>query len=106
MSEANETVAELRAKLAEAEKAEKAEKAAKRQAEKEKRRQEDIANADAFREENYEATAGDYGRYVGVMDTYSGVQIDIVDWSSVQSSASLTREQAEKLRDALTEILR
>lgn len=106
MTQANETVAELRAKLAEAEAIEKAERAAKRQEENARRREENVAKALAFQDETYTATAGYYDSYVGVISNYNGgVQIDIAEWSKVRSSAELHREQAEELRDALIRIL-
>lgn len=104
---AAETARKLRAELAQAEKAEKEERAAKRREEQARRIAEDNRKAEEYREENYEVSVGGNSEYVGVNSNYGGgVEIAISEWSSQQSSVSLSREQAQALMEGLQKVLK
>lgn len=63
------------------------------------------AEVAAFREENYTATAGDNGEYVGVVQNWDGgIELHITEHTSVQSSVTLNRAQLEELIAGLTAI--
>lgn len=107
MSEAQDRVKTLRAELDKAEKTAKAERNAERQAARDKQRQKDIADTDAYRAENYDVVAGDHRNYVGISTGFNGgIEVGIVEWTTHQTSASLTREQALKLVADLQELLK
>jgi hypothetical protein len=107
MSEATDKVKALRAELARAEATEKAERTAKREAEKAARRAKAEADTDAYREENYEFTAGDYGDYIGVTSGFDGgVELTVTEWTTPQSSVGLNREQVLALIAGLQEIVK
>jgi outer membrane murein-binding lipoprotein Lpp len=107
MSEATNIVAELRAQLAKAEEAVKAERAAKRAAEKTAREAKLAADTKAYREENYELTAGSNDSYVGASTDYRGaVEISIAEWTSQQVSATLSREEALALAEGIQKLLK
>jgi multidrug resistance efflux pump len=107
MSEATNTVAELRAQLAKAEGAVKAEKAAERAKKDAERRAKQEADTDAFREENYELVAGPHGSYVGATSDYSGrIELSLNEYTSFSGSAVLAREEALALAEGIQKLLK
>jgi hypothetical protein len=106
MGVASERAKELRAELRKAEAEAKAEAAAERQAARERQRAKDIAETDAFREENYDVVAGPHNNYVGVSTGFNGgIEVGIVEWTTHQTSASLSREEALKLVEDIQKLL-
>lgn len=104
---AAETAKKLRAELAQAEKVEKEERVAKRREEQARRIAEDNRKAEEYRAENYEFTAGGNSEYLGVTSNYDGgVEVAISEWSSQQSSVTLSKEQAQALMEGLQKILK
>lgn len=107
MSEANDKVKALRAKLAEAEATEKAERVAKREAERAARRAKDEADADSYREENYEVTSGPHNGYATASTGFNnGIEIGIAEWSTHQTSVTLTREEAQAFIQGIQKLLK
>lgn len=104
---AAETAKKLRVELAFAETAAKRERAVARRAEQDRRVAEDNRKAEEYREENYEFTAGGNSEYVGVTSNYDGgVEVAISEWSSQQSSVTLSKEQAQALMEGLQKVLK
>lgn len=89
----------LRAELAAAEKREKAERETEREARRAAQREADTRAVLAYREANYEAGVGPVNDWVGVDTGLSegGVSLTIMDWTSPQTSVTLTREEALEL---------
>lgn len=68
-------------------------------------RERESANADAFREERYDLTAGRQRRYIGVTATHTGdIQFDLAEYTLVTDSISLSREEALALIAGLQEL--
>lgn len=63
------------------------------------------ANADAFREERYDLTAGRQRRYIGVTSTHTGdIRFDLAEYTLVTDSISLSQEEALALIAGLQEL--
>jgi hypothetical protein len=107
MSAATERAKALRAELAAAEAQAKAERQAQRQAEREARLAEEHRLAGEYRAENYEGTVGEDSSYLAVSSTYTGgVEIDVVEWRTPQTSVYLSREQAKALIEVLQNLVK
>lgn len=62
------------------------------------------ANADAFREERYDLTAGRQRRYIGVTRGIGGeIEFDLAEYTLVTDSITLSREEALALIAGLQE---
>ena len=107
MTEASERAKKLRAELAQVEATAKEERDADRQARRDAQRQKDIADTDAFREENYELVAGPHSNYIGVSTGWNGgIEVGVVEWMTHQTSASLTREEAIALAEGILKLVK
>lgn len=104
---AAEKAKQLRAELAQAEAVEKAERVARRRAEQERRIAEDNRKAEEYREENYEFAVGGNSEYLGVTSNYDGgLEVAITEWTTQQSSVTLSKEQAQALLENLQRALK
>lgn len=107
MSDAAQRAKTLRAELAQVEKQAKAERDAERAARRQRELEEAEASAEAFREENYEVTAGGHRGYATASTGFmGGIEIGIAEWSSHQTSATLTREEARAFAEGILKLLK
>lgn len=105
MSKATEKVEELRQQLAEAEQVASAEQIKEREkAEKEYRLQRQFATK-AFRKKLYDGSFGTNANYLAVTRTEEGMEVDVVEWTVVQTCVALTHDEMKSLRDKLTELV-
>lgn len=104
---AAEKAQKLRAELAFAEAQEKRARAVQRREERERRDAEANKKAYEYREENYDFSVGGNSEYLGVTSNYDGgVEVAISEWSSQQSSVTLSKEQAQALLKNLQKVLK
>lgn len=99
MTQAQDKVKALRKQLAEAEAVVKADRDRERQ----ERRARELAEAknktDAFRENNFDFTAGDYSDYLGVTFYGDNISISAVEWTNIGNTVTLKTETAKKMME-------
>lgn len=98
---AADALAAARQNMKDLEAAAKAEKVEARRREREERESALGKEVAAFQEQNYEHVIGGIGDYIGI----SGLDIDFVEYTTVQSSRSLTKDEGFALYSALEDIL-
>ena len=96
------TSTEIKQELVEAEREARREREAAARAKRQAERAATKARVTAYREENYEASAGAYDSWLGLGSGYKGnVEITTHEYDRPQNSVILNREDAIALRDSL-----
>jgi hypothetical protein len=107
MGAAAERAKELRAELRKAETAAKAEAKTERDARREREQQQAIAETDAFREENYEVVAGPHRGYATASTGFNdAIEIGVAEWTTHQTSVTLTREEAQAFAEGILKLVK
>lgn len=106
MSAATDRVTELRAELAKAEQEAKVEAHAQREAERLARRAKLEADTDEYRQHEYADFAGPHDSYVGISSYSDGVELNLCEFTSFNTSVVLNREDALALATSIQKFLR
>lgn len=106
MAEKKMSVQELKMALAAAQEEEKAAARAEREERRRKERAEMEARVAEYREQETEASVGDYREWVGLNTGFNGgLEVTFYDVTTPQSSITLSSEAARELRDHLNRLL-
>jgi hypothetical protein len=106
MSEATNRVTELRAELARAEEAERLERLEAKRAELRAARSKMETDTDEYRQSEYVDFAGPHDSYIGISEWSDGVELNVCEFTSFNTSVTLNREDALALAASIQKFLR